>query len=104
ACLAALYWRDGSACTLASREVLKRVLAEIEYETLAAFEYEIRLRDDYDEPLSSGLSYSVGETFRFDDFMTRLTPALRGLGIELGAIHTEAGPGLLERNMAAGAG
>jgi glutamine synthetase len=101
ACLATPYWRDGSPCTLASREVLKRVLAEIEYETLAAFEYEIRLRDDYDEPLSSGLSYSVGETFRFDDFMTRLTPALRGLGIELGAIHTEAGPGLLELNIAA---
>jgi glutamine synthetase len=101
ACLATPYWRDGSPCTLASREVLKRVLADIEYETLAAFEYEIRLRDASGEPLSSGLSYSIGEAFRFDDFMTRLTPALRRLGIELGAIHTEAGPGLLELNIAA---
>jgi glutamine synthetase len=101
ACLATPHWRDGSPCTLASREVLRRVLADIEYETLAAFEYEIRLRDYEDEPLSSGLSYSAGETFRFDDFMARLAPSLRGLGIELSAIHTEAGPGLLELNIAA---
>ena len=100
-CLATPFWQDGSPCPLASREVLKRVLADIDYETLAAFEYEIRLRDANGEPLSSGLSYSVGETFRFDEFMTRLTPALRGLGIELSAIHTEAGPGLLELNIAA---
>jgi glutamine synthetase len=103
-CLATPQWPDGSPCTLASREVLRRVLAELEYETLAAFEYEIRLRDANGEPLSSGLSYSVGETFRFDEFMTRLTPALRGLGIELAAIHTEAGPGLLELNIAARSG
>jgi glutamine synthetase len=100
-CIATPYWQDGSPCTLASREVLRRVLAEIDYDTLAAFEYEIRLSDANGRPLSSGLSYSVGETFRFDDFVTRLTPALRGLGIELGAVHTEAGPGLLELNIAA---
>jgi glutamine synthetase len=100
-CIATPYWPDGSPCTLASREVLKRVLADLDYDTLAAFEYEIRLSDANGEPLSSGLSYSVGETFRFDEFVTRLTPALRGLGIELGAVHTEAGPGLLELNIAA---
>ena len=99
-CIATPSWPDGSPCTLASREVLKRVLADIDYDTLAAFEYEIRLNDANGEPLSSGLSYSVGETFRFDEFVTRLTPALRGLGIELGAVHTEAGPGLLELNIA----
>jgi glutamine synthetase len=100
-CIATPLWQDGSPCTLASREVLRRVLGDLGYDTLAAFEYEIRLRDANDEPLSSGLSYSVGETFRFDEFVTRLTPALRGLGIELGAVHTEAGPGLLELNIAA---
>jgi glutamine synthetase len=100
-CIATPFWQDGTPCTLASREVLRRVLAEIEYDTLAAFEYEIRLRDSNGEPLSRGLSYSVGETFRFDEFVTRLTPALRGLGIELSAVHTEAGPGLLELNIAA---
>jgi glutamine synthetase len=100
-CLATPEWPDGRPCTIASREVLRRVLANVDYETLAAFEYEIRLRDANGEPLSSGLSYSVGETFRFDEFMTRLAPALRGLGIELAAIHTEAGPGLLELNVAA---
>ena len=100
-CIATPFWQDGNPCPLASREVLRRVLADIGYDTLAAFEYEIRLRDADDEPLSSGLSYSVGETFRFDEFVTRLAPALRGLGIELGAVHTEAGPGLLELNIAA---
>jgi glutamine synthetase len=100
-CIATPYWQDGSPCTIASREVLRRVLGDLGYDTLAAFEYEIRLRDANGDPLSSGLSYSVGETFRFDEFVTRLAPALRGLGIELGAVHTEAGPGLLELNVAA---
>ena len=103
-CLATPVWPDGSPCELASREVLRRALgalAELGYDTLAAFEYEIRLRDASGEPLSSGISYSVGEILRFDDFVARLGPALEGLGIELGAVHTEAGPGLLELNVAA---
>jgi glutamine synthetase len=103
-CLATPVWPDGSPCELSSREVLRRALAslgELGYDSLAAFEYEIRLRDAAGEPLSSGISYSVGEVLRFDDFITRLGPALEGLGIELGAVHTEAGPGLLELNVEA---
>src|SRR5205807_7725651 len=97
----------GSPCEISSREVLRRTLddlAELGYSTLAAFEYEIRLRDVEGQPLSAGISYSVGEILRFDEFATRLGPALHGLGIELGAIHTEAGPGLLELNVAARTG
>ena len=103
-CLATPVWPDGSPCELASREVLRSALgglADLGYDTLAAFEYEIRLRDASGQPLSSGISYSVGEVLRFDDFVARLGPALDGLGIELGAVHTEAGPGLLELNVAA---
>ena len=103
-CLATPSWPDGSRCELASREVLRHALddlADLGYATLAAFEYEIRLRDADGQPLSSGISYSVGEILRFDEFATRLGPALQGLGVELGAIHTEAGPGLLELNVAA---
>ena len=103
-CLATPTWPDGARCELASREVLRGALeslAKLGYESLAAFEYEIRLRDADGEPLSSGLSYSVGEILRFDQFVARLAPALEGLGVELGAIHTEAGPGLLELNVAA---
>jgi glutamine synthetase len=103
-CLATPVWPDGSQCELASREVLRRALgalAALGYDALAAFEYEIRLRDASGEPLSSGISYSVGEILRFDEFVARLGPALDGLGIELGAVHTEAGPGLLELNVAA---
>jgi glutamine synthetase len=103
-CLATPVWPDGSQCELASREVLRRALgalAALGYDALAAFEYEIRLRDASGEPLSSGISYSVGEILRFDEFVARLGPALDGLGIELAAVHTEAGPGLLELNVAA---
>jgi glutamine synthetase len=103
-CLATPYWPDGSRCELASREVLRGTLAamgELGYDVLAAFEYEIRIRDADDRPLSSGISYSVGEVLRFDELVTRLEPALDSLGVELSAVHTEAGPGLLELNVAA---
>jgi glutamine synthetase len=103
-CLATPSWPDGSPCELASREVLRRVLdslAGLGYSALAAFEYEIRLRDAAGQPLSSGISYSVGEILRFDELAAQLGPALQALGIELGALHTEAGPGLLELNVAA---
>ena len=101
-CLGTPVWPDGSQCDFASREVLRRVLSnmtDLSYEVLAAFEYEIRLRDAQGEPLSSGISYSLTELGRFDDFVAALVPALDGLGIELAAIHTEAGPGLLELNL-----
>lgn len=103
-CLATPVWPDGRPCELASREVLRGALermAELGYETRAALEYEVRLRDGDGQPLSSGISYSLGEIARFDAFVTRLGPALDALGVELAAIHTEAGPGLLELNIAA---
>ena len=103
-CLATPFWPDGTPCELSSREVLRSALdalAALGFDTLAAFEYEIRLRDGEGRPLSSGISYSVGEILRFDEFVARLAPALETLGIELGAVHTEAGPGLFELNVAA---
>ncbi len=101
-CLATPSWPDGSACEFASRDVLRVVLgamAKLGYEVLAAFEYEIRLRDAEGRPMSSGISYSLAELGRFDAFVTALVPALEGLGIKLAAVHTEAGPGLLELNL-----
>jgi glutamine synthetase len=101
-CLGTPSWPDGSQCDFAPREVLRRVLgamADLGYEVLAAVEYEIRLRDGEGNPLSSGISYSLTELGRFAEFVAGLVPALEGLGIELGAIHTEAGPGLLELNL-----
>ena len=103
-CLATPSWRDGRPCELASREVLRRVLAglaDLGYEALAALEYEVRLFDSDSNPLSSGLSYSFSELRRFEAFVAALAPALDGLGIELSAVHTEAAPGLLELNLAA---
>jgi glutamine synthetase len=101
-CLATPSWPDGSPCEFACREVLRHALgsmADLGYEVLSAFEYEIRLRDSEGRPLSSGISYSVTELGRFEAFMTALVPALEGLGVELAAVHTEAGPGLLELNL-----
>jgi glutamine synthetase len=97
-------WPDGAPCELASREVLRGALerlAGLGFRARAAFEYEFRLRDGEGKPLSSGLSYSLGEIARFDAFVARLVPALEALGVELSAVHTEAAPGLLELNVAA---
>ncbi|MBD0290024.1 MAG: glutamine synthetase [Thermoleophilia bacterium] len=103
-CIGTPSWRDGTACELSTREVLRRALAamaELGYEVLAAFEYELRLWDAQGSPLSSGISYSLVEIPRYHEFVGRLGPALAGLGVELSAVHTEAGPGLLELNLAA---
>jgi glutamine synthetase len=103
-CLCTPVWPDGSPCELSSREALRGALEQLHalgYDTLAAFEYEVRLRDADDQPLSSGLSYSLGEISHFEQFVARLLPALDALGVELSAVHTEAGPGLLELNIAA---
>jgi glutamine synthetase len=102
-CLATPSWRDGSPCELAAREVLRHVLEGIRalgYETKAAFEYEVRIWDGEGRPLSTGISYSIVEAGRYHALVTALEPALDALGIELSAIHTEAGPGLLELNLA----
>jgi glutamine synthetase len=106
-CLATPSWPDGSACEFASREVFRTVLkdvAELGYDVMAAIEYEIRLWDEHGEPLSTGISYSLNEIGRFDRFVDDLTRALQGLGVDLSAVHTEAGPGLLELNLAPGRG
>jgi glutamine synthetase len=103
-CLATPSWPDGRECELASREVLRRVVAglsDLGYEAMAAVEYELRLWDGEGKPLSSGLSYSLGELGGFDAFIRALVPALDALDVELSAVHTEAGPGLLEINLGA---
>jgi glutamine synthetase len=106
-CLATPSWPDGSACELASREVFRAVLkdvADLGYDVMAAIEYEIRLWDEHGGPLSSGISYSLNEIGHFDRFVDDLARALQGLGVDLSAVHTEAGPGLLELNLAPGRG
>jgi glutamine synthetase len=103
-CLTTPYWRDGSRCDLAPREVLRDTLAaaaELGYDVMSAFEYEVRIWDAEDRPLSTGISYSLVEIGGFEELVGRLTSALAGLGIDLAAVHTEAGPGLLELNLAA---
>jgi glutamine synthetase len=106
-CLATPSWPDGSPCDLASREVFRTVLGTVQnlgYDVMAAIEYEIRIWDEHGDPLSSGISYSLNEIGRFDRFVDDLVRALQGLGVELSAVHTEAGPGLLELNLAPGRG
>ena len=101
-CLATPSWPDGTPFDFAPREVFRHVLegmAELGFEVMAALEYEIRLWDSGGQPLSSGISYSLTEIGRYGEFVSQLVPALEGLGIDLSAVHTEAGPGLLELNL-----
>jgi glutamine synthetase len=103
-CLATPSWPDGSPCEFASREVFRTVLtdvADLGYDVMAAIEYEIRLWDEQGEPMSTGISYSLNEIGRFDRFVDELVPAFQGLGVDLSAVHTEAGPGLFELNLGA---
>jgi glutamine synthetase len=104
-CIGTPSWPDGRVCELASREVLRgcvQQLMQVGYEGLAAVEYEVRVSDAASGDFaSSGISYSVGEVTRLDDFAIRLRSALDALGIELLAMHTEAAPGLVELNLAA---
>jgi glutamine synthetase len=106
-CLATPAWPDGRPCDFATREVYRSVLDDVTslgYDVLAAIEYEVRIWDERGAPMSSGISYSLHEIGRFDRFVDELVRALDGLGIELSAVHTEAGPGLLELNLAPGRG
>jgi glutamine synthetase len=103
-CLATPSWPDGSPVEFAPREVLRRVIADVAalgYEPMTALEYEVRIWDAQEHPTSSGISYSLAEITRYTAFLDALEPALDELGVELSAVHTEAGPGLLELNLAA---
>jgi len=106
-CLATPTWPDGSPCDFASREVFRSVLGDVSslgYDVMAAIEYEVRIWNEHGEPLSSGISYSLNEIGRYDRFVDALVRALQALDVELSAVHTEAGPGLLELNLAPGRG
>jgi len=103
-CLGTPFWQDGTTCELASRAVLRTALdamAATGHDVLAALEYEVRIRDRDGRPLSSGVSYSAGDIQRYDELLRALVPAIEAFGIELAAVHTEAGPGLLELNVSA---
>ncbi len=102
-CLATPSRRDGSPVEFATREVFRSVVedaAGLGYDVLSAIEYEIRIWDERGDPTSTGISYSLNEIGRYEAFLDALAPALDGLGVELSAVHTEAGPGLLELNVA----
>jgi len=106
-CLATPRWPDGTACAFATREVYRSTLEDIAglgFEVMSAVEYEIRLWDANGSPMSSGISYSLDEIGRYERFVSGLVRALEGLRIELSAVHTEAGPGLLELNLGPGRG
>jgi glutamine synthetase len=103
-CLGTPSWPDGSRCEIGTREVLRGALGQVReagYEAMAAIEYELRLRDEQNRLVTTGISYSAGEVAALDGFVSALRPALEDLGVELTAVHTEAAPGLLELNLAA---
>ncbi len=102
-CLATPSRPDGSPVEFATREVFRSVVEDVAglgYDVLSAIEYEIRIWDERGDPTSTGISYSLNEVGRYEAFLDALVPALDVLGVELSAVHTEAGPGLLELNVA----
>ena len=102
-CLATPSRRDGSPVEFATREVFRSVVEDVAglgYDVMSAVEYEIRVWDEHGDPTSTGISYSLNEIGRYEAFLDGLVPALDMLGVELSAVHTEAGPGLLELNVA----
>jgi glutamine synthetase len=106
-CLATPSWPDDTPCELATREVYRHALDGMDrlgYWVKAAIEYEVRIWDAGGGPMSSGISYSLQEIARYERFLDELVRGLDGLGVELAAVHTEAGPGLLELNLAANRG
>jgi len=106
-CLATPSWPDGSRCDFAVREVFRAAIADLAgagLELMSAMEYEIRLWDPDGNPLSSGISYSLNEIASYARFLDELVEALDGLRVTLSAVHTEAGPGLLELNLTPGRG
>lgn len=103
-CLATPSWPDGTPCLLSPRELLRNTLAnlgELGYETLCAVEYEVRFFDADGAPISGSVSYSASGITRQAELLARLAEATDGLGIDLTAAHTEAGPGLIEFNLGA---
>ena len=101
-CLADPSRADGSPCEVAVREVARRALAGLEkhgYEAMCAFEYELRLTDPAAADSGPSLSYSLTALGAHERLIAALGPALSGLGIELGAVHTEPGTGLIELNL-----
>lgn len=106
-CLADATWSDGRPCELASRQALRHALAQLETEGLsvrAALEYEVRLAEPDGRWLTAGSSYDLEQIARLESYIARLVPALEGLGVEVTAVHTEAGPGLVELNLGTAAG
>lgn len=100
--LAGARWPDGAPCTWCPRELLTTVLARTDRAGVtiqAAFEYEFELWRG-GEPATGGQSYSFLELEGIGDFVDDLRAALAGAGIEVAAIHTEAGRGFVEVSVA----
>ena len=103
-CLGTALWADGTECELSPRAVLASVLgttALSERAIRAAFEYEVRIYDaETGRPVTSGPQYSLVEAARLFSLVEDLDRACRQLNLDLRVVHTEAGPGLLEVNLA----
>lgn len=100
--LAGARWPDGTPCAWCPRELLAIVLDRCRAAGLtikAAFEYELELWRD-GAPATSGQSYSFHELERIGDFVDDLRAGLAGAGVQVAAIHTEAGRGFVEVSVA----
>ena len=81
-CLSTPSWRDGDPLRARPARGPPRTRsprwASSATTSLAAFEYEVRIRDDDGQPLSDGISYSLVEIGRFEGFVSQLVRGLAG--------------------------
>lgn len=107
-CIGSVAWPDGTPCELSTRVVLDRVLHDAAVSGLtvrAAFEYEVRIREAVSgAPLTPGPQYSIVDAARLFALVEGIEEACAALGFHLQAVHTEAGPGLVEFNLVAADG
>jgi glutamine synthetase len=107
-CLGSPSWPDGRPCDISPRVACEAAIERLGangIEVLAAFEYEFRLYElESGAPVTPGRSYSLKDLRGLADFLDSLREATDACGIELSALHTEAGPGLIEVNLAPSVG
>ena len=104
-CLCTPMWPDGSPCELSSREALRGVLEQMTAQSATTCWRRSSTRFDCATPtiapLSSGLSYSLGEVARFERFVARSCRRSRRSGSSCRRSTPKPAPGLLELNIAA---
>jgi glutamine synthetase len=98
--LSDLHVDTGEVIQVASRQVLKNVLARLKktgYTAKVGSEIEFYLLDGDKKPLFGGKeTYSIGKAGQYSEIFDRIQYGVEEFGIPIEAMHTEYGPGQME--------